>query len=310
MTQQTIPIPEKPGRIASWLQNPMAVKELRSRMRGRRAYVVLTVYLLSMSGFISLIYLAYAASANQPSGPDPGFAGKAIFTAMLGVQAFLVIFIGPSFTIGSVTGEKERQTYDLLRTTLLSPSDFVRGKLISALSYIFLLILSAVPLQSIAFLLGGVSPIEIFIAELLILVSAVAFAMIGLYFSSAMRSTLAASVATFGGAMMLSFGIPAGVILFGTLLGSLLFTTSTNWVVDIMLAYGGLALASFNLPATLIVSDIFLVEEDALFFIKETISGHTVYLPSPWPFYILLYALLTLLAYWASVRRVNRIAER
>lgn len=309
MTQLTTPISEKPGRIASWLQNPMAVKELRSRMRGRRAYVVLTVYLLSMSSFISLIYLAYAASANQPHGPDPGLAGKVIFATVLGVQAFLVVFIGPAFTVGSVTGEKERQTYDLLRTTLLSPSDFVRGKLISALSYIFLLILTAVPLQGIAFLLGGVSPIEIFIAELLILVSAVAFAMIGLYFSSAMRSTLAASVATFGGAMMLSFGIPAGVILFGTILGSILFTTS-NWLTEILLAYGGLALASFNLPATLIVSDIFLVEEDALFFIKETISGHTVYLPSPWPFYILLYTMLTLLAYWASVRRVNRIAER
>ena len=42
-------------RLRRWLQNPVTVKELRSRMRGRRAFVVLTVYLLLTSGFISLV---------------------------------------------------------------------------------------------------------------------------------------------------------------------------------------------------------------------------------------------------------------
>ncbi|MFQ5436714.1 MAG: hypothetical protein ACE5FD_17795, partial [Anaerolineae bacterium] len=59
----------KPGRLRRlWQalrQNPITIKELRSRMRGRRAFVVLTVYLFLMSSFISLIYLAYAESAGS-----------------------------------------------------------------------------------------------------------------------------------------------------------------------------------------------------------------------------------------------------
>ncbi|MFQ5421943.1 MAG: ABC transporter permease, partial [Anaerolineae bacterium] len=289
---------------------PITIKELRSRMRGRRAFVVLTVYLFLMSGFISLIYLAYAESAGS-YGPDPRDAGKVVFSAVLGIQVFLVIFVGPSFTAGAVTGEKERQTYDLLRTTLLSANAFVGGKLLSALSYVFLLIFAAVPLQSIAFLLGGVSLIELVLSQVLVLVAAVTFAMYGLFCSAALRSTMAASVLTFAGTFFVTAGIPIIVGIFLTFLGPILYSSSSlSWVGEMALALGGLALAATNLPATLIVSDIFLIQEDALFFFKNSFGAHAVWLPSPWLWFLLLYILLALLLYWLAVRKVRKIANR
>ncbi len=292
-------------------QNPITVKELRSRMRGRRAFVVLTVYLFIMSGFIALIYLAYAESARGPYGPDPRDAGKIVFTAVLGIQVFLVIFVGPSFTAGAVTGEKERQTYDLLRTTLLSANAFVGGKLLSALSYVFLLIFAAVPLQSIAFLLGGVSLLELILSQLLVLAAAVTFAMYGLFCSAALRSTMAASVVTFAGTFFVTIGIPLIAGIFLGFLGPLLFgASSLGWVGEMALAFGGLALAATNLPATLIVSDVFLLEEDALFFYKTSFGSQTVWIPSPWPWFLALYILLALLLYWLAVRKVRKIANK
>src|SRR5690606_9996741 len=183
--------------LSSLLQNPVTVKELRSRMRGRRAFVVLTVYLTLMGLFITILYGLYSRAALQTYGPDPAQAGKAVYGAVLGVQVMLVVLLGPAFTAAAISGEKERQTYDLLRTTLLPARALVTGKLISALSYVFLLILAALPLQSIAFLLGGVSVVELVVSVLLVLVSAVAFALLGLFFSSLMRSTLGAVVVTF-----------------------------------------------------------------------------------------------------------------
>ena len=90
-----------------------------------------------------------------------------VFAAVLGIQAFLIVFIGPAFTAGAISGEKERQTYDLLRTTLLPAGALVRGKLISALGYVFLLVFASVPLQSVAFLLGGVALEELIISQLI-----------------------------------------------------------------------------------------------------------------------------------------------
>ncbi|MCA9960930.1 MAG: hypothetical protein KC443_17945, partial [Anaerolineales bacterium] len=111
MTELTETLPRKrPFRMLR--DNPVTLKELRSRMRGRRAFVVLTVYLVVMSLLIALIYLAYASAANQAYGPDPRQAGKVVFGAVIGVQVFLVTFIAPAFTAGAITGEKERQTFD------------------------------------------------------------------------------------------------------------------------------------------------------------------------------------------------------
>ena len=53
-----------------WLHresNPLLIKELRGRMRGPRAFIVLTVYLLLLSCFTSIIYFAYTTSARGPA---------------------------------------------------------------------------------------------------------------------------------------------------------------------------------------------------------------------------------------------------
>jgi hypothetical protein len=306
--------PVQSGRTYPWnkfLQNPVTVKELRSRMRGRRGFVVLTTYLLLMSGFITFVYLIYSAAANNPLGANSRQAGKVVFTAVLAIETFLVVFIGPAFTMAAISSEKERQTYDLLRTTLLSARSLVLGKLLSSLSYVFLLIIVAIPIQSIALLLGGISLIEVVLAQFLVFLSAVTFALVGLYFSSVMRTTLAASVSTFSTAMLLVAGAPIIAAVFLMFAGPFLFgISSPSWTLLLMFAYGGLLLAATNFPATLIVTDIFLLEQDSLFIFSDVIDGHSVYLFSPWFIYAALYSLLALLLYWATVRRVQRIADR
>jgi ABC-type transport system involved in multi-copper enzyme maturation permease subunit len=290
------------------ITNPVALKELRSRMRGRRAFVVLTVYLLLMSLFILLVYLAYLAASRDSFGPSSRQAGKAVFAAVLAAEVFLVIFVGPAFTSGAISGEKERQTYDLLRTTLLPARALVSGKLISALSYVYLLILVSVPLQSIAFMLGGVSPIEVLLSQFLVGLSAVTFALIGLFFSSAMRSTLTATITTFGAAMFLTFAVPMFAGIAAAVLGQVVFGgPSPGWLLETLIYYLGLFLSATNLPATLIISEVILLEEDALLFFEQTVGGRSITLFSPWVAYAIIYVVLALLLFWGTVRRVKRV---
>ena len=311
MAQQTIEHSRQPRLWSRTLRNPVTLKELRGRMRGRRAFVVLTVYLAFMAALITLVYLAFAAISTSPGGPSSRQAGKAVFGAVLAVQLFLVIFIGPAFTSGAISGEKERKTYDLLRTTLLSARSLVSGKLLSALGYVFLLLIVSIPLMSIAFLLGGVSPIELVVSQLLIAVSAIAYALIGLLYSTMMRTTLAATVSTYATALLLTAGGPIIAFLFAAILGPLLFSpTSPVWPVTIMLIYGGLLLAATNLPATIVISELFLLDQDALFFFSEMVDGRAVLLFSPWFVYVFLYGLLALILFWICVRRVERIANK
>jgi ABC-type transport system involved in multi-copper enzyme maturation permease subunit len=216
-------------------------------MRGGRAFAVLTIYLALMSGLVLIVYLAFSAASNNNFGPSSRQAGKAVFAAVLTIQVFLVIFIGPAFTSATISGEKDRQTYDLLRTTLLPARSLVIGKLISALAYVFLLIIVSIPLQSIAFLLGGITFTELFLSQVLIIISAISYALIGFYYSTVMRSTLAASVATFASALLLTMGGPFLAGILATLMGTFLFGSSMpSWSMQALLIYGGILLAAKN----------------------------------------------------------------
>lgn len=187
--------------------NPVARKELRSRMRGRRAYVTLTLYLVGMAALILLIYGSILGRSFGRSSLTRE-VGQALFFTIVCVQIFMAAFIGPAFTSGTISGEKERQTYDLLRTTLLSAGSVVVGKLVSALSYVLLLVAASLPLLGIALLLGGVEPIEFAISQLLIVVAAVTYALWGMYISTVMGSTLSATVVTYAGTLGMLMGVP------------------------------------------------------------------------------------------------------
>src|SRR5215467_2499742 len=83
------------------LRNPVVLKDLRGRMRGTRAFVVLTVYLTLMSGFALLLYVLYATSLNYSGVTPGGTIGRVLFIGIVGVELFLVTFIAPTFTAGA-----------------------------------------------------------------------------------------------------------------------------------------------------------------------------------------------------------------
>ena len=311
MTAKTTTAPPTPRRRwAGLFNNPVTMKELRGRMRGHRAFAVLTLYLVVLSAAISFVYLIYLSSTSMPSSTMARTTGKGLFTAVLGVQIVLVTFIGPAFTAGAISGERERQTFDLLRTTLLSADAFVLGKLISALSYIFLLVVVSIPLQSLAFLLGGLSPVELVLSQVLVLITAVPYALYGLWCSSAMRSTLTATVATFAGTLFLTFGIPMLAFVAIMMLGFTGFSIGTPGpALEMVLIYVGLVIAATNLPATLVVSETFLLNQDTLLGYTHHIGSQVMWIFSPWWLFIIIHVLAAVVLYVATVRRVRRISD-
>src|SRR5215216_3216418 len=125
--------PKRARRTLKLVGSPVVLKELRGRMRGMRVFVFMTVYLALMSGFVTLLYVLYSSSQNYYGYASGGQIGRVLFIGIVGTELFLVTFIAPTFTAGAISGERERQTYDLLRTTLLPARSLVFGKLVSAL---------------------------------------------------------------------------------------------------------------------------------------------------------------------------------
>jgi len=177
------------------VDNPLLIKELRSRMRGAKAYWLLFVYLTLLSLAVTLAYLFWWQSGRY--GDQSFIVGRVFFQTLFCVQVGLVCLVAPGLTAGCITIEKEQRTYDLLAGSPMPAKSIVIGKLISATSFVLLLTVCSLPLVSVSFLLGGVSPGEVLSAYLVLILTAFLYASIGLAWSSIARNTATATIMTY-----------------------------------------------------------------------------------------------------------------
>ena len=187
--------------LPALFDNPVITKELRGRMRGARTYWLLFGYVLILSLILIFSYLGWAAqhSLNLESGSsEAGFTvGRNFFKILFYSQAVMMALITPALTAGAISVEREQRTFELLRGSVLRPGAIVWGKLVSSVSFVVLLLTSSLPLLSLCFLLGGVSPGEVFFAYLLLIGDAFLFGAIGLCWSAYAANTATATVLTY-----------------------------------------------------------------------------------------------------------------
>lgn len=283
--------------------NPVIVKELRGRMRGWRTAVVTTVYLVGVSGLMLLVYGGIYNSAYYTSTTN---IGKQLMFAIVGMQLLLLSIISPISTAGTISGEREKQTYDVLLTTQLSPLSIILGKLGAALAYSFLLIIVTVPLQALALLLGGLSVEEVLLANIVLLMMTVLYGAIGITCSSLFRTTLIANSAALGLVVSLALVWP----LFGGLLvatidrqsGSL--SNSGGFQVLVMLG------ASLNPAIAMFTSDQLLPNSDSLLATTLPYNGGDLGVLHPWLVFTLFALVMSALLIWISTLALRPHVER
>jgi ABC-type transport system involved in multi-copper enzyme maturation permease subunit len=188
----------------------IGVKELRGRMRGRRAFVILTVYLVLLATFAWMMELILEQRYGRGLAGSAAFAsaqiGAGIFAALLMLETLLVVALAPAFTAGAISLEREKQTLDMLATTPISSLSIVIGKLLSALTYLFILIFASIPMTAIVFVFGGVSPDDVIRGYVILFATAIGLGSVGLFFSALMKRTQAATIATYFGLLFVTLG--------------------------------------------------------------------------------------------------------
>ena len=202
--------------IAGALWNPIVAKEYRSRMRTWRSPVAMIAYVTLLGGMGWAVFSAISVTALSQGigGNSYGQMGQTLFTALIIFQVALISFITPAVTAGAISGERERQTIDLLFVTPLPPFSIIWGKLLASMSFALLLLFLSVPIFSLVFLFGGIELDQLVYALLVSAVTALMLGLVGLACSVFFKRTLAATVAAYGAAF---------VLLVGTLVYGLLF---------------------------------------------------------------------------------------
>ena len=184
--------------------NPVLRKELLVKMRGWKSTVLITIYLaiLAIVGFFVMEMSIKSSMTNTLSADT----FKAAYTALAVIQFFLIIFIAPALTSGAISGERERQTLDILLSTRLHPRSIILGKLFASISQIILLVFSTLPIFSIIFLFGGITILNLLQLFMFYIIVAITMGSIGVFFSTCIKKTTVSNVITYGTVLMLVFG--------------------------------------------------------------------------------------------------------
>ena len=131
--------------------------------------------------------------------------GPQCYAVLLGAQFVMLVLIAPAMTSGSVAGERERRTLDLLLVTNTGSFRIVVGKILESFALLALLIVGAVPVECLCMMTGGETLPQILTGTLFLLAVALACSAVGVFCSSLCRSTVVSGVMSY--IFLLLFGI-------------------------------------------------------------------------------------------------------
>ena len=186
-------------------------------MRGARAFITLTIALILLAAFSYALYRIVVAATQYSSSPLSPQVGQTLFAGLAFLELIIISAITPAITSGAISSEKERLTYEMLLATPLPSVHILWGKLITALSYIFLIVFAAIPLASLVFIFGGVTGRDMVKGLIVLIIVTVMYGVIGLFSSTVLGSTSRATVTTYLIVILMLFGpifisIAAGII--------------------------------------------------------------------------------------------------
>lgn len=177
--------------------NPLLTNELRLRTRNWRTYMMITLYLLILGG-LGLLTFTTSLWQIRFGYIDLADVGRNVFIFLSILQFIMIYFIVPGFTSNAITSEKERQTFDLLVCTQLSPRNIVLGKLLAALSVVVLMIFASLPIYSFVFLLGGVTLGEVLKLIIIYLLTTFIYGSFYIYLSSRFKRSQSTVIFSYG----------------------------------------------------------------------------------------------------------------
>ena len=218
------------------LENPVLQRELLGNLRTNRAFVLLLLYQLLLA---AVVLLAWPSEQRLDLTSNPPSAAKLVNLFFLG-QYVIASLMAPSFAAGTITGEKERHTYEMLLASPLRPGAIVIGKMVASLTHLGMLILASLPIIVLCLPLGGVSVYEVLAAYLGLIVSVILFGAIGVFCSSYFSRTSNSLVVSY-------------MVILPLVIGAVLFWQALEGQGELRLKLAVLVIPAFALTAVILM---------------------------------------------------------
>ena len=187
------------------MRNAVCKKEMKLSVRTKKTTWGLFVFnsILALLGLL----VFYVEFGRQSSYSTIDYSEMLmVYIIICLIEMCLIAFIVPSITAGSIAGEREKQTLEILLTTKLTSWQIIWGKLLSSISTLLLYIISSIPILAIVFSVGGISVLDLLQVMVYICVLAVFFGSFGILYSCIFKKSIVATICTYGTVFITTVG--------------------------------------------------------------------------------------------------------
>ncbi len=196
--------------------NAVVGLELRAAARRKGTYWLRVGFI---AFFVLILTLLLTDSPSQWSHAQAGGhlierlqqqsrTGQEIFTSFVFYGTIGMGFVGPLLTCSAVGAERLGRTLPVLLATPLSSWQIISGKLLSRMITVGMLMVLAVPVLAMVGMMGGVEPLDMFLAVLLMSSVALGGASLGLFLSTLFSRAYVVILAAYGVLGLLYVGLP------------------------------------------------------------------------------------------------------
>lgn len=178
--------------------NPIVKKDLQVTARSMRISWGLFAYeaILTLTFLLAMVVIQEESGSVYNTENAYGYFVY-LFPVLAVVQVLIVGLTVPVITASSISGEKERQTFDIMLTTCMSPFSIVFGKVVSAVVRIMFFVIASTPIMALSFVVGGMSWLNLFYFLLAIIMLSLLSGSIGIFCSSICRKSISAVILSF-----------------------------------------------------------------------------------------------------------------
>jgi hypothetical protein len=180
----------------TYIGNPTATRDLRVQLRGNRAVILFSIYLIVMGLFLMLTYES-AMRFGSTSLATAQSSLEGFYQATLICLGVVITLVAPAMGAFAVVQEKQRRSLDLVFSAPVEPKMYLVGKLISSYRYVWLLLILSLPFCAVSVTLGGATWSQLFITFILFSCYGLVCAAFGLLLSVYCNKPLPAIIWTY-----------------------------------------------------------------------------------------------------------------
>lgn len=198
--------------------NPIVKKDVR--VQARSIKICLGVFFYEL--ILALVFFLAMSIIQQ----ERRYSTSNIYSYMVWLYPVLsvtqLVILGvvvPVRTASAISGEKERQTFDIMMTTSMTPFSVILGKVMTAILQSMFFVVASMPIMALSFIIGGMSWSYLFWFLCIALLVSLFSASIGIFCSSICKKSISAVIMSYGFYL---------IFFLGTVLPVLIYSMSNN----------------------------------------------------------------------------------